>query len=138
MSSRRSTGWGVLKDFGLLRKAHVHGVEQPCCPSRENNTANNMQNMQNNMHYNMQNNMHYNMQNMYMPFFHILNMHYNLQNKQNNMQNMQNNMKYNMQNMDIPFFLCRICIIICRICTMEAICRICTKICEPNFRFTEE
>jgi hypothetical protein len=27
--SRRSTSWGVLKDFGLLRKAHVHGAEQP-------------------------------------------------------------------------------------------------------------
>jgi hypothetical protein len=29
MCSRRSTSWGVLKDFGLWRKAHVHGVEQP-------------------------------------------------------------------------------------------------------------
>ncbi len=27
--SRRITSWGVLKDFGLRRKAHVHGVEQP-------------------------------------------------------------------------------------------------------------
>jgi hypothetical protein len=71
MNSRRSTSWGVLKDFSLLRRAHVHGVDEmlPKQPRHKNNTINNMQNMQKNK-----------------------------QNMQKNMQNMQNNMQNNMKN----------------------------------------